>query len=179
MSAIAAQACVPVPELETVSCNLCGSRESRDFVTAEDDLTGKPGTFRFVRCTRCGLAYQNPRVPLERIGEYYDDQYIAHRRRKNWGTLTPLFERAMNKLDADKDRLVSRYIPLGPSSEVLDVGCAVGTFLQRLRPLFGQCGANGTIAFRAAPLWPVRARGGRLLLRLCRHLGRTSGDCGQ
>lgn len=137
MSAVAARACVSVPLLETVSCNFCGSRESRDFITAEDDLTGKPGTFRFVRCIRCGLAYQNPRIPLERIGEYYDDEYIAHRRRGNWGVLTPLFERAMNKLDADKDDLVSRYLSLGPSSEVLDVGCAVGTFLQRLRRRYG------------------------------------------
>ena len=30
-------------------------------------------------------------------------------------------------------------------------------FLQRFRPLGGQCGENGTIATRAAPLWPVSA----------------------
>ena len=30
-------------------------------------------------------------------------------------------------------------------------------FLQRFRPLGGQCGENGTIALRAAPLWPVGA----------------------
>ena len=72
--------------------------------TREDDLGGTPGRFRFVRCRDCGLAYQNPRVPLEHIGAYYDDDYIAHRKKRDWGLLTPLFERAMNKLDADKDR---------------------------------------------------------------------------
>lgn len=125
------------PVLEPVACYLCGGRQHVPFITAEDDLTGKPGRFQFVRCTDCGLAYQNPRVPIEHIGEYYDDTYIAHRKRRNWGVLTPLFERAMNKLDADKDRLVSRYIRLGQSSEVLDVGCAVGTFLGRLRSRYG------------------------------------------
>ena len=74
----------------------------------------------------------NPRVALAHIGAYYDDQHIAHRRKKNWGLLTPLFERAMNKLDADKDSIVSRYVTLGADSQVLDVGCAVGTFLQRV-----------------------------------------------
>jgi 2-polyprenyl-3-methyl-5-hydroxy-6-metoxy-1,4-benzoquinol methylase len=39
----------------------------------------------------------------------------------------------MNKLDADKDRIVSRYVTLDYTSTVLDVGCAVGTFLERLR----------------------------------------------
>ena len=43
----------------------------------------------------------------------------------------------MDKLDADKDRIVSRYVTLDARSEVLDVGCAVGTFLQRLRQRYG------------------------------------------
>lgn len=118
---------------EPVCCYLCGADDSEPFVDAEDDLTGKPGSFRFVICRRCGLAYQNPRVPLSRIAEYYDEEYIAHRRTRPWGMLTPLFERAMDRLDADKDRIVSRYAALTSGSEVLDVGCAVGSFLQRIR----------------------------------------------
>ena len=99
-----ALASAPAAFFEPVSCYVCGSTEHDDFITAEDDLGGTPGTFRFVRCTRCALAYQNPRVALEHIGAYYDDDYIAHRRKRDWGLLTPLFERAMNQLDADKDR---------------------------------------------------------------------------
>jgi SAM-dependent methyltransferase len=121
--------------LEAVRCYLCGSRASREFMHAEDDLGGTPGRFHFVRCLNCNLAYQNPRVPLDRIGAYYDDTYIAHRKKRNWGVLTPLFERAMNKLDEDKAEIVSRYIELGPASEVLDVGCAVGTFLAHLQKI--------------------------------------------
>jgi SAM-dependent methyltransferase len=128
--------------LEPVSCYLCGSRDDEPLLDAEDDLTGKPGRFRFVRCRRCGLAYQNPRVPLAQIGAYYDDAYIAHRRSRPWGLLTPLFERAMTKLDAEKDRLVSRYVALTGQSAVLDVGCATGTFLQRLRSRFGVSAAG-------------------------------------
>jgi 2-polyprenyl-3-methyl-5-hydroxy-6-metoxy-1,4-benzoquinol methylase len=123
--------------LEAVSCYLCGSRASKDFVEAEDDLGGTPGRFRFVRCLNCNLAYQNPRVPLDRIGAYYDDTYIAHRKKRNWGVLTPLFERAMNKLDADKAAIVGRYTELAPGAEVLDVGCAVGTFLAHLKTRHG------------------------------------------
>jgi 2-polyprenyl-3-methyl-5-hydroxy-6-metoxy-1,4-benzoquinol methylase len=122
---------------ESVACYLCGRADQDHFITAEDDLTGKRGRFRFVRCLNCGLVYQNPRVTLDRIGEYYDEQYIAHRRTRPWGPLAPLFERAMNKLDADKERLVRRYVHLDGSSQVLDVGCAIGTFLQRLRTRHG------------------------------------------
>ena len=125
------------PFFERVACYLCGATDHVDFVVAQDDLGGTPGTYRFVRCAHCGLAYQNPRVALEHIGAFYDDTYIAHRKKRDWGVLTPLFERAMNKLDADKDRMVSRYVTLRDGCEVLDVGCAVGTFLQRLHTRYG------------------------------------------
>ena len=133
MAMTSAAAAVRVPFLERVTCYVCGSSDSRDFTLAQDDLGGTPGNYRFVQCVHCGLAYQNPRVTLEHIGAFYDDTYIAHRKKRDWGPLTPLFERAMNKLDADKDAIVSRHVALGPSSQVLDVGCAVGTFLRRLR----------------------------------------------
>ena len=122
---------------EDVPCYLCGSSDREPFISAQDDLTGKPGTFTFVTCGACGLRYQNPRVTLDHIGEYYDDQYIAHRKKRNWGLFTSLVEHGMNKLDADKDRIVSRYLALDPRSVVLDVGCAVGTFLQRIRQEYG------------------------------------------
>jgi SAM-dependent methyltransferase len=131
-------AAAPVaPLLETVSCYYCGEEACSELLLAQDDLTGKPGTFRFVRCQRCGLVYQNPRIPVEHIKAYYDDEYIAHRKKTDWGILTPFYRRAMDKHDRSKDRLVRRFVSLGPDREVLDVGCGAGTFLLRLRRLYG------------------------------------------
>ena len=124
-------------QFETVSCYLCGSPEFVPFITAEDDLTGKPGRFTFVTCVRCGLQYQNPRLTVEHVKAYYDDEYIAHRKKTDWGPLTGFFNWAMDRHDRQKDRIVSRYIPLNDQSDVLDVGCAVGTFLQKLRSRYG------------------------------------------
>jgi SAM-dependent methyltransferase len=125
------------PQMETVPCYLCGSHDSHLFIHAEDDLGGTPGQFRFVRCSNCSLVYQNPRVTLEAIGAYYDDTYIAHRKKRDWGVLTPLFERAMNRLDVEKARIVARHVALTPAAQVLDVGCAVGTFLAHLHRTSG------------------------------------------
>ncbi len=122
---------------EGVPCYECGADDSAPFRLAEDDLTGLPGTFRFVRCGRCGLAYQNPRLVLERVKAYYDDRYISHRRREDWGVLTPLYRRAMDGHDRRKEGIVLRHVRLAPGSEVLDVGCGAGTFLTRLRERHG------------------------------------------
>jgi 2-polyprenyl-3-methyl-5-hydroxy-6-metoxy-1,4-benzoquinol methylase len=119
--------------LESVACYLCGAGEHRELLTAEDDYTGRPGSFRFVRCTGCGLVYQNPRLTLEAVAEFYDESYLAHRRRADWGVLTGFFEWVMARHDRQKEALLRRQVALRPGLEVLDVGCAVGTFLQRLR----------------------------------------------
>ena len=124
----------PRPDMfESVACYGCGSRDRAPLVEAEEDLTGKPGRFQFVVCADCGLAYQNPRVRLEYIGAYYDDEYIAHRKKTDWGVLTPLYEWAMGKHDRDKLSLLSRFLTLTSDSQVMDVGCGSGTFLERVR----------------------------------------------
>lgn len=125
------------PHFETIDCYYCGTRTYRPMLSAHDDLTGRPGIFRFVTCDCCGLAYQNPRIPINEIVDYYDDDYIAHRKQRDWGVLTRAYARAMDKLDARKDGIASRYVRLDATSSVLDVGCAVGSFLRRLRKRYG------------------------------------------
>jgi 2-polyprenyl-3-methyl-5-hydroxy-6-metoxy-1,4-benzoquinol methylase len=122
---------------EAAACLLCRAHDAFPFITAEDDLTGRPGRFTFVRCNRCGLIYQSPRLTIEQIKPFYDDEYLAHRKRTDWGFLSPLFRAAMNSLDRQKRRIVRRYVKLDPTSAVLDVGCGAGTFLEQVRAACG------------------------------------------
>jgi 2-polyprenyl-3-methyl-5-hydroxy-6-metoxy-1,4-benzoquinol methylase len=123
----------PGADTEVVPCYQCGSTRASHFLFAEDDLTGKPGRFRFVTCDDCGLRYQSPRLTVDAVKAYYDDEYIAHRKKSDWGVLTGFFNWVMDRHDRVKDALVSEYVQLDASSRVLDVGCAVGTFLQKIR----------------------------------------------
>ena len=122
----------PPDAFEPVVCYLCGTSAADTLVTGEDDLTGKPGRFTFVQCRQCGLAYQSPRLTLTWVKHYYDDEYIAHRKKTDWGWLTPLYKRAMRKHDLAKLALVDRYVKLRPGQRVLDIGCGAGTFLLEL-----------------------------------------------
>ncbi len=122
----------PFELFEDVACILCGSESREPVVTAQEDLTGKPGDFTFVRCLDCSLVYQHPRLPIHHIGAYYDDEYIAHRKSQSWGKLTGFFEWLMGKLDRDKTEICQRYVDIGPETKVLDVGCGAGGFLAHL-----------------------------------------------
>lgn len=129
-------------DFEPVACYNCGATRSVPLVVAQDDLTGKPGNFHFVTCLDCGLSYQNPRLRQERIKVYYDEEYISHRKKTDWGLLTPLYNWAMRQHDRDKEKLVRRHVKLEPNTRVLDVGCGAGTFLARLRDRHG-CAVTG------------------------------------
>lgn len=122
---------------EEAACYICGSARATPFITAEDDLTGRPGRFTFVRCDQCGLVYQSPRLKAADVKGYYETDYIAHQRPKRWGPIAPLFAWAMGSLDRAKLRLVRRYVEVNASSSVLDVGCGAGTFLSSLREATG------------------------------------------
>lgn len=122
---------------EKVKCYNCGQDDYRFFLVGEEDLTGKEGEFQYVRCNSCDMVYQNPRIASDQIKEFYDGEYIAHRKKKDWGMLTPLYEWAMNKHDRDKDKIVRKHVDLNDQTEVMDVGCAVGTFLLHLNKKYG------------------------------------------
>ena len=109
-------AAIPVkkPRMEENPCPCCGGRDAGFFAEAEDDLTGKPGRFRFVRCHGCDLVYQRPRIVLEDIGAYYDNEYIAHRKKTDWGVFTPLYTWGMEGHDRRKvDAMISDIYPDG------------------------------------------------------------------
>ncbi len=136
---------IDIPEefkTENVDCYNCGSNDFEYFLTGEDDLTGKEGRFQYVKCQKCGLVYQNPRIKVDQIKAFYDSEYIAHRKKTNWGILTPLYEWAMNKHDRDKVKLVKKYSATDESTEVIDIGCAVGSFLLYLNKQHG-CKISG------------------------------------
>lgn len=120
-------------KFEEVSCYLCGSADSKEYLIGEEDLTGKDGAFLYVQCEACNLVYQNPRLNLDSIKEFYDQEYIAHRKKTDFGILTPVYEWTMNKHDRDKEKLVRKFIKLDASKKLLDVGCAVGTFLLHMK----------------------------------------------
>ena len=57
---------------ETVKCYQCNADDYQFFLKGEEDLTGKEGEFQYVKCNSCNLVYQNPRIAIDQIKEFYD-----------------------------------------------------------------------------------------------------------
>ena len=146
----------PNERLETPDCPVCEKTQARSFISAQDDLTGKPGTFHFAECRACGHHFQSPRLKIDFIGDYYDDGYISHKKGHSWGPLGKLAAWGFGKHDRDKYKLVSRFVKLARGSRVLDVGCARGTFLQEVSKRTGASIAG--VDFKDLPESDLKSR---------------------
>lgn len=84
-----------------------------------------PGRFRLVRCQRCGLMRQNPRLKWESLQHYYPEDYSAYEpiiqaEQSRWKRLDRRY--GMRK----RLRAIERFQPGG---RLLDAGCGTGVFL--------------------------------------------------
>jgi len=97
---------------EAASCDWCGSTETSLLFEGPDRLEHLPGTFRLVRCKRCGLYRQNPRLSWEGLKHYYPEDYASH------GKLVQEEKGALRQLDKrygpwKRLRAIERYQPGG------------------------------------------------------------------
>jgi len=145
-------------ELETIACPLCGATRATELCVERDLALGVPGRFPLARCEACGLLYQNPRVRRDQLDRMYPDDYPPHARNPDTGGGLPAASPAVRWIlrrelgythlapaDAGlltrlRGRLRRRRVrknvpPWQGQGRLLDVGCATGRFLQRMKTL--------------------------------------------
>jgi SAM-dependent methyltransferase len=148
----------PPVTLVSVPCPRCGGTKSVQVARGKDRLCGIPGEYYAAECCGCGLWFQNPRPPLDRLGDLYPQDYLPHaspqpaalRRgaaeylRRHLGyaeikpdaeagfqwTALPVFSPVRRWLTGVN--LTPRYVPGG---KLLEIGCASGARLLYLRRL--------------------------------------------
>lgn len=111
-------------KFENVCCDICGNIENEVFLTREDLNSSIEGMFRLVKCSQCGLVYQNPRPTKDSWAFLYPDNYDQY---ENDFMYKKGIERFFHEHGLRKRfNLIQKYIKNG---NLLDVGCATGDFL--------------------------------------------------
>jgi SAM-dependent methyltransferase len=116
-------------ETEHVFCALCGRDQTEPLYLGRDRVHEVPGRFPIVRCQHCGLVYLNPRPTPQAMSYYYPPDYEPYRRAP---------EEARFKIQRFHQRLKLRnrclvVTNLHKRGQLLDVGCATGTFLAEIK----------------------------------------------
>src|SRR5215813_11395928 len=60
---------------EEIPCPLCGERANKLVYSAHDALFARPGEYRIVACSACGMRYVSPRPTLAALGAHYPIEY--------------------------------------------------------------------------------------------------------
>lgn len=111
---------------ENSTCDWCGSNETELVFEGPDRLEHLPGQFRMVRCTKCGLYRQNPRLDWESLKFYYPDNYVSH------PNLAKHETSVLKRLDIrygpwKRLRAIEQFQAGG---RLLEIGCGTGLFLE-------------------------------------------------
>ncbi|NMB74295.1 MAG: class I SAM-dependent methyltransferase [Myxococcales bacterium] len=126
-------------------CEVCRATKFRRLGEVSDRLYRTTGRFTLVRCVGCGLTFINPRPTMKEIGLFYPTEYTEYQ-----APLTP----RLRRWEEDKgrpgakmgpwrrlvafinERMSYRMIPpYQGEGRLLDVGCASGEFLDKMRLL--------------------------------------------
>ena len=97
------------PEVEYVSCNLCGRDTTMPFRQID--------TWQIVRCTHCGLKYLNPRPTVSQLTNLYSTKYFdVHYTQDN----------VEEQVQRHSDLVIQYEQLLKKKGGLLDVGCGYG-----------------------------------------------------
>lgn len=107
--------------METVACNLCGSRRQTPVYEMPDPRYFPSDYFTVVACDECGLGFVNPRPDVQEIQKYYPAEYFR-------GPGTESFERYLRKRFTEEAHYLRKVEERGGPRKLLDVGCHNGEF---------------------------------------------------
>lgn len=114
-----------VQKLAMIPCALCGGSIFKESLQCEG--------FSYVRCAGCGLVQMNPQ-PLQddvrkRYQKKYGNEYLSYEI-TNEKSFLGLQELALQ--DAGFEKIETRFLAEG-NNRLLDIGCATGALLEKLR----------------------------------------------
>jgi len=119
--------------METVLCNYCNSSSSDLLYKIPDYYLDKKDIFYLlVKCSNCGLIYQNPRPTQEEIREAYPSTYEAFNldHKKSWRE-TKVFLYGLEKRSKAITSIKKK------PGRLLDIGCSTGLFLNTMQSKHG------------------------------------------
>ncbi|MFT6167495.1 MAG: SAM-dependent methyltransferase [Vicingaceae bacterium] len=111
-------------------CPACNSNAFASFITTSAQMHTSKESFNFDQCNNCQLVFLNPRVPLDKLKNYYTAHYLPYRGSEAWGKYEYFVKDSQQRLDLKRVERVKEWHKTTADSLVLDVGCGKPTFLK-------------------------------------------------
>ncbi|MFN4121859.1 MAG: class I SAM-dependent methyltransferase [Flavobacteriales bacterium] len=120
--------------MENTSCPLCSAVEFDTLIHTpimmKDDE--QDAEMQFVICLNCDFIYFNPRVPVQKIKNYYPTYYLSYQGAKAWGKYARLVEFGLKRELKKRLKMVLKSTAK-PHGRLLDLGCGRPEFLRQFQ----------------------------------------------
>lgn len=116
-----------------VACPACRSTDFRDLIETRAQMHSSEDVFQFQKCSDCQLVFLNPRLPEEKLKDYYTDYYLPYRGPEAWGVFRGLVASDLRSLDKKRVEFVRQHHRVTRETKILDVGCGKPTFLNAFK----------------------------------------------
>ena len=100
--------------MKEINCTVCSADDYRHW--------HQVGEYTLVQCKNCGFIYVNPRPTAEELKETYSEDYYQSFDMLDWDKKTSYFE-----------EIISQIKPFVNKGRLLEIGCAMGYFLDTAR----------------------------------------------
>lgn len=119
-------------ELEDRDCPLGCTHDDEILFSSRDRINNLPGSFYVVKCNQCGLLRTNPRPTRDTISFYYPESYGPYHSTEVKSNNRPSF---LKKNIPKIFPLNLENLPDIPVGQLLEIGCASGSFLNSMSEL--------------------------------------------
>jgi SAM-dependent methyltransferase len=117
-------------QLEHSACPLGCAPSDEPVLEGRDLLHHIPGVFRVVRCRGCGLMRTDPRPSIASIGRFYPSEYAPFQYNHKAGSPTIVERLGRHVFD-----IRANSVPLKHPGRLLEIGCASGSYLTKMKRL--------------------------------------------
>lgn len=116
--------------IQLTNCPACNSSTFASFIETTAQMHTSKESFNFDQCGNCQLVFLNPRVPLDKLKDYYTSHYLPYRGSEAWGKYEHFVKNSQKNLDLKRVERVKEWHKTTPNSLLLDVGCGKPSFLK-------------------------------------------------
>jgi len=114
------------------NCPLCGSGSLKKCIETKVQMSSDNELYKFDICIDCELVMLNPRVPHNKLNDFYNASYLPYRGETAWGRYAKRVRNSLKMMDQKRMAKAKAILEITNKTKVWDVGCGRPSFLKLL-----------------------------------------------
>ncbi len=119
-------------KINVTTCPVCNSTDNYFYITTKALMHKKNHeVYHFNLCSSCETVFLTNPVSIEKLSDYYTDNYLPYKGSAAWGKFSSFVEKSQKSQDLSRFKIVKSALnKSGFDQSILDIGCGNPSFLE-------------------------------------------------